>query len=325
MRSLVFGPVASRRLGRSLGVNHVPAKTCSYSCVYCQLGPTPSTEHERRAFFAPERVAQTVLTRLAELRARGERVDYVTLVPDGEPTLDAGLGRLLELLRPSTVPIAVMSNGSLCYRADVRAELGLADWVSLKVDAGRVATWRSINRPDPRIAFEQLREGLRRFARAYAGVLVTETMLVAGLNDSEDEVAATVEIVRELAPRIAYLGVPTRPPAQPWVDAPADDVVARAYALMSARLPRVETLADYPEPDVGFAHDLESELCAIAAVHPLRRPEVERLVEKANAHFADVERLIDHGELSRIEYRGQEFYVRPVVPRAPRSLARDAK
>jgi wyosine [tRNA(Phe)-imidazoG37] synthetase (radical SAM superfamily) len=150
-------------------------------------------------------------------------------------------------------------------------------------------------------------------------VLVTETMLVAGLNDAEDEVAATAEVVSELAPRTAYLAIPTRPPAEPWVEPPTDAVVARAYALMAARLPRVELLADYPEPDVGFAHNLESELCAIAAVHPLRRSEVERLVEKAHAHFTDVERMIDHGELSRVEYRGQEFYVRHVVPRAARA------
>jgi wyosine [tRNA(Phe)-imidazoG37] synthetase (radical SAM superfamily) len=117
---LTFGPVPSRRLGRSLGINNIPPKSCTYSCVYCQVGPTPRTEVLPRAFYAPTQIVQEVKAHLARLRERGERVDYLTFVPDGEPTLDSRLGETIDRLRPLGIPIAVISNGSLLSREDVR-------------------------------------------------------------------------------------------------------------------------------------------------------------------------------------------------------------
>ncbi len=117
---LVFGPVPSRRLGRSLGVNNVPMKTCSYSCVYCQLGATKQTGVERRTFHVPETIASAVGARVEALRERGEGIDYLSFVPDGEPTLDAGLGQEIELLRPLGLPVAVMTNASLLWKPDER-------------------------------------------------------------------------------------------------------------------------------------------------------------------------------------------------------------
>jgi len=104
---LIFGPVPSRRLGRSLGINNIPPKSCTYSCVYCQVGPTARTEVVPRAFYAPARIVREVKRHLSRLRERGERVDYLTFVPDGEPTLDDQLGETIERLRPLGIPIAV--------------------------------------------------------------------------------------------------------------------------------------------------------------------------------------------------------------------------
>ena len=123
----VFGPVPSRRLGRSLGINNVPPKKCSYSCVYCQLGDTIEKRTERGTFCDPEALVTCVSREVERLRSRGEPIDYLTVVPDGEPTLDLNLGRVLRALTPLGIPIAVITNGSLLWREEVRADLANAD------------------------------------------------------------------------------------------------------------------------------------------------------------------------------------------------------
>ena len=145
--ALVFGPVPSRRLGRSLGINNIPPKVCSYSCVYCQLRRTPRIQVKREAFYDPDELVRAVRDRVNELRSKGERIDYLTFIPDGEPTLDLNLGKEISALKDLGIPIAVITNASLIFREEVQEELSQADWVSLKVDAAREATWKRINRP----------------------------------------------------------------------------------------------------------------------------------------------------------------------------------
>jgi len=162
--ALCFGPVPSRRLGQSLGIGNVAPKTCSYSCVYCQVGPTPATEIEPRTRWPSGMVIDVVARHDQKLRERGERIDFLTFVPDGEPTLDADLGEEMDGLRALDIPIAVISNGSLVWREDVRAALGKADWVSLKVDAADESTWRKVNRPYASLGMSTILEGMIQFA-----------------------------------------------------------------------------------------------------------------------------------------------------------------
>lgn len=129
---LVFGPVPSRRLGQSLGIANIPSKVCSYSCAYCQVGPTTRFAATRERFFDPAEIVKAVGTRLEELSPLGKRFDYLTFVPAGEPTLDAALGETIGLLSRFGVPIAVITNGSMLWREDVRAEVAGADVVSIK-------------------------------------------------------------------------------------------------------------------------------------------------------------------------------------------------
>lgn len=306
----MFGPVPSRRLGQSLGVNNVPFKTCSYSCVYCQLGPTPAPTIERRAFHAPEVVAAAVRARVEALRARGEAIDHVTFVPDGEPTLDAGLGRTIELLAPLGLPIAVMTNASLLWREDVRRDLARADWVSLKVDAVDDDVWRRHNRPAPGLALADVLAGMRALAAGFEGTLVTETMLVRGLNDRDEAIAATAEVVAALAPHTAYLGVPTRPPGEPWVEPPDEAALVGAYTRFASRVARVELLTGYAPPELASTGDAAAELLAITAVHPLREVEVEALLARAGAGRDVVDELVRAGRLRAVDHLAQRFYVR---------------
>jgi wyosine [tRNA(Phe)-imidazoG37] synthetase (radical SAM superfamily) len=132
---LVFGPVPSRRLERSLGMNNIPPKTCSYSCVYCQVGKTTNITVDRQAFYKPEELSRAVRRKVDEATARNVKIDYLTFVPDGEPTLDLSISKEISSLKQTGIPIAVITNASLLWRDDVKEDLRKADFISLKVDA----------------------------------------------------------------------------------------------------------------------------------------------------------------------------------------------
>jgi wyosine [tRNA(Phe)-imidazoG37] synthetase (radical SAM superfamily) len=179
-----FGPVPSRRLGQSMGVNNIPPKICTYSCIYCQIGKTKELSIERQAFYRPEDLAMEVNAKVAEVEKRGTGIDYLSFVPDGEPTLDINLGRHIEFLKPLGIKVAVLTNGSLINLKDVQDDLAQADLVSLKIDAATKHTWRRIDRPHKSLDLETIQEGMGEFAQRFQGKLITETMLLKGINDA---------------------------------------------------------------------------------------------------------------------------------------------
>jgi len=306
----IFGPVPSRRLGQSLGIGNVPPKTCSYSCVYCQVGPTPATEIEPRAFWSPDSVVEAVRRHVDKLRAHNERVDFLTFVPDGEPTLDRNLGQEIDGLRSIGIPIAVISNGSLVWRADVRAALGKADWVSLKVDAADEATWRKINRPATSLALATVLDGMLQFAAGFRGELATETMLVRSINDSDAAIESAAVFVERLQPRIAYIAAPTRPPSEPWVLPASEEAFNRAFQQFAKRLPRVELLTGFEGTGFGTTGDAVQDLLAITAVHPMREDAVLELLKKTHSDRAVLDRLVADGRLRPVTYQDRIFYLR---------------
>jgi wyosine [tRNA(Phe)-imidazoG37] synthetase (radical SAM superfamily) len=308
--ALAFGPIPSRRLGRSLGVNNIPAKICTYSCVYCQVGRTTAMPLERRAYYAPEEVFAAVQAKLENARRLGAAADYVTFVPDGEPTLDANLGAELDLLRPLGVPLAAISNASLISREDVRADLSRADWVSLKADAVDEATWRRLNRPHGKLRLEPILAGVRAFAREFRGTLATETMLVRGVNEAPGHVEAVAALLAEVKPATAYLAVPTRPPAAEAVEPPTAESVARAYEMFVSAGLRTELLLGYPTEPFAYTGDVEADILSITAVHPMREEAVAELLAKAGAGREAVERLVAAGLVAAVEFEGRKFFVR---------------
>lgn len=310
MPDLVFGPIPSRRLGRSLGVNTIPPKTCSYSCVYCQVGRTTRSRVTRRSFYEPEAIGQAVRARVESVRADGGRVDHLTFVPDGEPTLDENLGATIEELAPLGIPIAVITNSSLLADPEVRRALDRADWVSVKVDAADESVWTRIDRPSRRLDFASLTDGLRTFAREYTGTLVTETMLVSGVNDDESHLRALADLVADLRASASYLAIPTRPPAEPWVRAPDEAVVTRAYGVFAGRAPGVEYLTGYEGDAFASTGDARADLLSITAVHPMRRDAVDALLEKTGTDRRVVDILVAERLLSETTYGGHTYYVR---------------
>lgn len=311
--ALVFGPVPSRRLGRSLGVNNIPPKLCSYCCVYCQLGRTLEVRTERSAFYPPDSIERAVRSRIDEIAASGGALDYVTFVSDGEPTLDTRLGETLALLRPLGVPLAVISNSSLADQPEVREALQLADWVSLKVDAADAAVWRSVDRPHRHLSLPAILAGIRTFAETFRGRLVTESMLVAGCNDAEGHLLDLATFLADIRPQTAYLSVPTRPPAEDWVRPPNEESLARAVAIVESKGLRVECLAGYEGDDFAHSGDAVADVLATTAVHPMREEALREFLRQADKDWAVVGRLVADGMLRRVSYRDQVFYVRRLV------------
>ena len=312
---IAFGPVPSRRLGQSLGINNIPPKSCSYSCVYCQVGRTLTRTIDLGKFYPPEAIVSAVTARVLELEQRREPLDFLTFVADGEPTLDIHLGREIEMLRPLGVPIAVISNASLLWREQVRESLRLADWVSLKVDAVREEEWRRINRPHPSLGLGEVLQGMLDFTTTFEGTLASDTILIAGVNDADESIAEIGRFLEKLQPSTAYLGIPTRPPAERWAGAPSERSVTQAYQILSERLSRVELLTGYEGLGFGTTGNVEADLLSITSVHPMREDAVRVLLGGGAADWSLVDRLVRGGALAEIKYRSQKFYLR-CFPRA---------
>ena len=314
---IAFGPVPSRRLGQSLGINNIPPKSCSYSCVYCQVGPTPTPRIALREFYTPDAIVSAVTARVLAIQQHQEPLDALTFVADGEPTLDVYLGREIEQLRPLGVRIAVISNASLLWREEVRESLRLADWVSLKVDAAREELWQKINRPHPSLRLDDVLRGMLDFSAGFEGTLVSETMLIAGVNDTDESIAEIARFLEKLQPSTAYLGIPTRPPAERWANPAGERAVTQAHEWLSNRLSRVELLTGHEGVGFGTTGDAEADLLSITSVHPMREEAVRTLLAEGGANWSLVERLVKTGALAKLEYREETFFLRR-FPRANR-------
>lgn len=307
---IAFGPVPSRRLGASLGINNIPPKACTYSCIYCQLGRTNRMQCERRPFYDQEEIRGAVEFKINETLSNGGTIDYLSFVPDGEPTLDEELYENVRFLKTLGIKVAVITNASLIWRSDVKDALRQADWVSLKVDSVDERTWRAINRPYRTLQLPSILRGMEEFAESYDGKMVSETMLVEGVNDTHVSIEATAMFLSRLGLAKAYLSVPTRPPAESWVRLPCEDFVHRAYQVFLQRIGHVECLIEQERGSFGSLGNAAEELLSITAVHPMRGEAVRTLLQKTGEDWSLVRDLIDQGQLVELEYQGEKFYMR---------------
>lgn len=305
-----FGPVPSRRLGQSLGINNIPPKYCSYACVYCQLGRAIRLVSRPEEFYPPEQVAKSVQDKLDRIRREGQDVDYLTIVADGEPTLDAHLGELIDMLKRTQVPVAVITNATLLHISQVRTALTQADWVSVKVDCVEENTWRRIDRPAKGLHLNEILCGIDKFAAEFTGTLVTETMLVSDGNTTDEVLEGTACYISKLNPGYAYLSVPVRPPAEAWVEIPAPEICNRAYQIFNSHIERVEYLLGYEGNAFAHSGDPVEDILSITAVHPMREDALVVLLQHQGEDFAVVENLVRQGLLKCTSYAGKRFYAR---------------
>lgn len=255
----VFGPVPSRRLGRSLGVDLVPFKTCTYDCIYCQLGRTTCRTVERREWVPMDAVLDELNHKLAG------RPDYITLSGSGEPTLHSRLGEIIEHIQAMTdVPVAVLTNGSLFWQKEVRDELAAADVVLPSLDAPDAERFQFINRPHPDIPFERLVEGLQAFRRGFTGQYWLEVMLLDGYTTLPPQTRQLAGLVRQLRPDKVQLNTAVRPPAEDYAMA----VSLERLQALARRFPQpAEVIAEYRAPPATAA----SRASAAAILELLRR------------------------------------------------------
>jgi wyosine [tRNA(Phe)-imidazoG37] synthetase (radical SAM superfamily) len=308
---MVYGPVPSRRLGRSLGVNAIPFKTCDYSCVYCQLGRTTHMTTQRKDFFPPEALLNE-LKRVIDVERSHREIDFVTFVGEGEPTLCKSLGWLIRKTKEiAAIPIAVDTNGSLLYREDVRNDLSQADVVMPSLDAGTAETFRKINRPHRGLDFWVVVDGMERFRQEYDGELWMEVMLVKGLNDAEEELNAIKRRLEPIEPDRTYINVPIRPPAEPWAIPPDNEAIGLAHAILGdvSVVDEGET-GDFST--LGFTNP-EDAILAIIRRHPMREEQVIETIKKFTLEEEEIhnhlKRLEESGKITKVNYRDNVFWL----------------
>jgi wyosine [tRNA(Phe)-imidazoG37] synthetase (radical SAM superfamily) len=218
-----YGPVPSRRLGLSLGVDIVPMKVCTLDCIYCQLGRTTEKSTTRRDFMDLAAV-------LAEIGARvehGLQADYITIGGSGEPTLNSRLGDLVDgIHRLTDIPVAILTNGTLLYRPDVRADCAKADLVVPSLDAGDEQVFEALNRPAADISIEKLVSGLSSFRDEFAGAIWLEVFIVPGVNSGPGQIAKIKELLGKIRPDRVQLNTAIRPPAEKSVEAADGETLA---------------------------------------------------------------------------------------------------
>lgn len=315
IKMIAFGPVPSRRLGQSLGINNIPPKICTYSCIYCQIGRTLNMHANQQVFYKPKEILKDVKNKVKEAKSKKEPIDYLAFVPDGEPTLDINLGEEIEMLNSLGIKIAVITNASLLWKKDVRDALCKADWVSLKIDAITQGIWQRIDRPYKSLKLDKILEGISEFSRTFDGDLITETMLIQDVNDAVKELEKVADFIAELNPKKSYISIPIRPPAEKLVKPANEHSINIAYQIFKGKSIDVEYLIGYEGNAFAFTGNVENDLLSITSVHPMRKEGVEKLLRKANADWGVITRLIGEKKLIELEYHGKKFYIKKIGKR----------
>ncbi len=245
-----YGPVPSRRLGRSFGVDIVPFKVCTLDCIYCQLGRTIEKSIERKDYVPVERI----IAELKEALVKNLEADYITIAGSGEPTLNSQLGEIVDRIKKNTnIPVAVLTNGTLLYRADVRAECARADVVMPSLDAGDERTFQQINRPHRDISIERLISGLCSFRDEFAGQLWLEVFIVDAVNTDTEQIAKIRAIIERIGPDKVQLNTAVRPTAEMGIKKLN---AKKLRAIADCLGPNCEIIADFsPGPDSEFLED----------------------------------------------------------------------
>ena len=268
-RTYVYGPVPSRRLGFSLGVDILPFKTCTLDCVYCQLGASSRTTVRRKTFFDPK----DVLDQVRKAIASGARIDHITFSGSGEPTLNRSLGGLIRGIKKMTdIPVAVLTNATLLSRMDVREALRAADVVVPSFDAATPGLFRRVNRPHRSLSLNRTFKGLVEFRRRYKGRIWLEIMLVKGMNDSPAHVRKLKEAIAAIRPDKVQLNTVVRPPAQ-----------KNAGPLSASEMEKVreaigedcEAVADFPKKaQISAFNSLEAAIQSMVRRRPVTEEDI---------------------------------------------------
>lgn len=299
----LFGPVPSRRLGRSLGVDLVPAKTCTFDCIYCEVGPTSHRTLKRREYHT-----EAIIRELEDyLKDPGAAPDFITLAGSGEPTLNLGLGRIIGAIQQlTTIPVAVLTNGSLFFDPEVRRQLRAAQVVLPSLDAAREETFQTINRPHPRLSLKEVVSGLEDFRGEYAGQIWLEIMLLKGLNDGEADLTALRQAIARIAPDKVQLNTTVRPVVEDYALPLSPQEMAAIATFLGEG---VEVIAAFDRAPVRPGDTRDADFLEMLSRRPMTAQDLARAlglpltqVRKKLAH------LQNDGLISCDRYQNQGFY-----------------
>jgi wyosine [tRNA(Phe)-imidazoG37] synthetase (radical SAM superfamily) len=296
----IFGPVPSRRLGRSLGVDLVPYKTCTFDCIYCDLGRTTFKTTFRKSYVSTEEVQRELDLTLSSLE---KKPDYITLSGSGEPTLNQNIGEIIHTIKYWTsIPLAVLTNGSLLSIEEIRKELIEADVVLPSLDAISDVTFQCLNRPHPSLKIDEIILGLIQFRKQYRGQIWLEVVFCRGINDDKEEIERLKEVIERIQPDRVQLNTPVRPPAEEF-----------AYPLTTTQLEEIrEKLGDKTEIISEFAAPLGEEFNSVKDTEILnlikRRPCTTEDISKAlGLRIDEVVKYLDHlRKTGAVRYRMYE-------------------
>jgi wyosine [tRNA(Phe)-imidazoG37] synthetase (radical SAM superfamily) len=306
----IFGPVPSRRLGFSLGIDVVPFKTCSYDCIYCQLGKTTHKTTERKEFVPLKDIISELKLKLKQ----NIRIDYITLSGSGEPTLYSRLGELISEIKQATgKPLAVLTNGSLLWQDEVRESVRNADLVIPSLDAGTENMFRYVNRPCKDIGFDKVVGGLVVFAANFKGKIWLEVFLLNGVTAIRSEVLRINTIAKKIKPHKIQLNTVKRPPAESFAFTVPEDLLRDAAQYFDGD---VEIIADFDRPSgKAFFGAVKAEIVN----HLKRRPcSLDDICGGLHLHKNEVLKYVEHllqkGEITHYELNGTHFYAMRQLP-----------
>lgn len=299
----LFGPVPSRRLGRSLGVDLIPPKTCPYDCIYCEVGPTTHQTCRRFSYRT-----DAIIRELADyLKSPGPRPDVITLAGSGEPTLNLGLGRIIEAIKGmAEIPVAVLTNGALLYLPEVRRELAGADVVLPSLDAAREETYGAVNRPLPELTLKSLLEGLTSFRQEYRGQIWLEVMLLKGINDTEPELTLLRRALTKIGPDKIQLNTAVRPVVAAAARPLDQGEMEAAAAFLGGP---VEVIASFNRADIAGGQYQDEDVVEMLSRRPMTAPDLAKALGLPLGQVeARLKRLAESGRISFNQYHDREFY-----------------
>lgn len=318
--SHIYGPVPSRRLGFSLGVDILPYKTCSFDCIYCQLGRTGRKSGRRGRFFS----SGDILRQIKAAIDKNPRINHITFSGSGEPTLHAEIGTLIRKIKNMTdIPVVVLTNSSLLTRKPVRRALMAADIVVPSLDAATAASFRRVNRPLPSVQVEDIIRALALFRREFNGRIWLEVMLVKGINDSPADIKALKKAVARIRPDKVQLNTVVRPPAEKW----AQPLSRRALDKIKKDLGgRAEVVVDFRKrSDSPAVPDIRRAILAMAQRRPVTIEDItSSLGRKEQEVRPHLETLLRWQRISRHQHGGADYYTTAkAAPKRKKSPARE--
>ncbi|MGC9314053.1 MAG: radical SAM protein [bacterium] len=305
MGRFTYGPVPSRRLGRSLGIDLVASKSCTVNCIYCQIGSREPSPPVRVSFFPPEDIEADIRSAVES----ADEIDWLTFSGSGEPTLSSDLGRIVRFSKSlDAAPVCVLTNGTLLWMPEVRQEISDADLVVPNLDAATPELFEKVVRPHSSITFEKYYDGLKTFSTEFEGDLHLEIVVLKGINDSEEHFRQLAELVEDIAPSGVWIGTVKRPPAESYVQAVSDETLELASEIIGGK---AEIIHDYhgKKGETFSAWGLADKIIDLLR----RRPETaEAIAEGLSANYHEalkaISRLEEAGKIHRREIENRIYY-----------------